>query len=267
MRTPIEGIDHVVVAVRDLDRARDTWRALGFTLSPRGFHTLGSQNHCLMFGRDYVELLAVPTPHPVWQHFTDFLARGEGLAAIAWATEDAAAAQADLLAAGVAAEAPLDFARPVDVGGEKRDARFRIVQLPASLTPGCRTFLCQHFTRELVWRPEWQSHPNGATGIQGVVVLADRPEQAAGSYARLIGTGAARERLSFSTRDALAAHLPGVGLPGRPAPLLAALVIGVQDRPRARALLATSGFEPVALPDGSCAVHPERANGVALVFR
>ena len=64
MREHIQGIDHVVILVRDLDRAEDTYSRLGFTLTPRGYHTLGSQNHCLMFGTNYVELLAVPKPHP-----------------------------------------------------------------------------------------------------------------------------------------------------------------------------------------------------------
>ena len=64
MRQHLQGIDHVVVLVRDLDRAQQAYARMGFTLTPRGFHTLGSQNHCLMFGSDYVELLAVPRPHP-----------------------------------------------------------------------------------------------------------------------------------------------------------------------------------------------------------
>jgi len=41
-----------VVLVRDLDRARDTYARLGFTLTPGGLRTLGSQNHCIMFERD-----------------------------------------------------------------------------------------------------------------------------------------------------------------------------------------------------------------------
>ena len=82
MRTHIDGIDHVVILVRDLDRAADTYARLGFTLTPRGFHSLGSQNHCVMFGNDYFELLAVPRPHPVMAYFSEFLSRAEGLAAI-----------------------------------------------------------------------------------------------------------------------------------------------------------------------------------------
>ena len=27
---------------------------MGFTVTPRGYHSIGTQNHCIMFGRDYV---------------------------------------------------------------------------------------------------------------------------------------------------------------------------------------------------------------------
>ena len=77
MRQHLQGIDHVVVLVRDLDKAQQAYARMGFTLTPRGFHTLGSQNHCLMFGGDYVELLAVPRQHPAMQYFSDFLAKAD----------------------------------------------------------------------------------------------------------------------------------------------------------------------------------------------
>src|SRR5258706_12228326 len=78
MRSYIRGIDHVVILVRDLDRARDTYERLGFTLTPRGFHTIGSKNHCIVFGADYLELLAISQPHPAPQYFSNFLAGGQG---------------------------------------------------------------------------------------------------------------------------------------------------------------------------------------------
>src|SRR5262245_12025692 len=180
MRNNISGIDHVVVLVRDLDRAADAYARMGFKLTPRGYHTLGSQNHCIMFGSDYIELLAVPKPHPAMQYFTDFLAGGEGLGAIAFATPDATAAHAELAAAGVQADAPLDFSRPVENLG---NASFRIVQLPPALTPGGRTFLCQHFTRELVWRSGFSRHALGVTGIAGIAVIAP----AVDGYAQVLG--------------------------------------------------------------------------------
>jgi catechol 2,3-dioxygenase-like lactoylglutathione lyase family enzyme len=274
MRRYLQGIDHAVVLVRDLDKARDAYARMGFTLTPRGYHTLGSQNHCLMLGRDYVELLAVPKPHPATRHYSDFLAKGEGLGAIALATDDAGALQADLAADGIAAEAALDFARPV---GNLGDARFRIVQLPPDASPGCRMFACQHFTRELVWRPEYQSHANGALEIAALAVVVEDPAAAAARYGRLLGarpqaiaeglvvqTGSAP--IALASRWKLGHRLHGAGLPPRPRPLVAALFVRVADRARAAATLRKNGLQAAALADGSFAVSAQDAHGVAVVF-
>lgn len=277
MRKHISGIDHVVILTRDLEHARQTYTRLGFTLTPRGFHTLGSQNHCIMFGLDYIELLAVPRPHPALQYFTDFLARGEGLAAIALACDDANAAHAELQAAGIEADPPLDFSRPVARADGTRDASFRIVQLPVAQSPGCRMFLCQHFTRDIVWRAEDQIHPLGAHALAALAVVADEPHVAAASYARVfgaapqpieegvvVGTGSAS--IAFGSRWKIGHRLDGVGLPPRSRPLVAALFIRVADRVTAARHLRRSGFPTVALRDGSFAVSAQDACGVALVF-
>ena len=59
----IAGLDHVIVGVRDLERARLGWTRLGFTLSSRGRHIgQGTANYCIMFRSDYVELLGVVDP-------------------------------------------------------------------------------------------------------------------------------------------------------------------------------------------------------------
>lgn len=274
MRPYIQGIDHVVVLVRDLDKAQRAWQRMGFTLTPRGHHTIGSQNHCLMFGRDYVELLAVPRPHPATRHYSDFLANGEGLGGVALATDDAAGLHAGLAGDGIVADAPLDFSRPVQDLGE---ARFRIVQFPADASPGCRLFACQHFTRELVWRPEYQRHANGAAEIAALAVVAEDPAAAATSYGKLLAarpqaieegllvqTGSAP--IALASRWKLGHRLHGVGLPLRPRPLVAALFVRVADRARAAGVLRRNGLEPIALADGSFAVSAQDAHGVAVVF-
>ncbi len=274
MRRHVLGIDHAVVLVHDLDRAQQAYARMGFTLTPRGFHTLGSQNHCLMFGSDYVELLAVPRPHPSMQYFTDFLAKGEGLGAIALATNDASGLHASLAADGVVADAPLDFSRPVQGLGE---ARFRIVTLPPDASPGCRMFACQHFTRDFVWRPEYQRHANGATAIAAVAVVAEDPEAAAASYGKLLAaipqkieeglvvhSGSAS--IALASRWKLGHRLHKAGLPLRPRPLVAALFIRVADRAAAAKVLRWNGLNPVALADGSFAVSAQDAHGVAVVF-
>jgi hypothetical protein len=64
----------------------------------------------------------------------------------------------------------MDLARPVKLGGREETARFRIVQLENK-----SLFVCQHLTRELVWRPEWQSHANGASELSLVALAPDQP--------------------------------------------------------------------------------------------
>jgi catechol 2,3-dioxygenase-like lactoylglutathione lyase family enzyme len=240
MRRHVRGIDHAVILVRDLDRARDTYARLGFTLTPRGYHSLGSQNHCIMFGRDYLELMALPKPHPAFQYFSDFLARGEGVGAIALATDDAVAAHAELASAGIAAEAPLALSRPVESLGE---ARFTLVQLLPEQTPGFRTFLCQHHTRAIVWRPEYQGHAVGAREIESIAVDAPDPPR----YAQLFDG----LPVEFSTAAA---------------PAITALRIRVEDRADAAAALRRGGFLPTILADGALAVSADQAHGIALIF-
>jgi len=277
MRARISGIDHVVIAVHDLERARAVYARLGFTLTPRGIHTLGSQNHCIMFARDYLELLALPRAHPATQYYTDFLAKGDGLAAIALATGDAAAAHAALCTNGIEAEAPLDFSRPVELPEGARDATFRIVQLPVDQTPGCRTFLCQHFTRDVVWRREFQRHAVGATGLAGIAVIVEDPARDAPRYAKIfdtwpqtidegmrVDTGSAP--IALTARWKLGRRLEGVELPARPRPFVAALFFRVADRAAAAKALRKGGFKPVTLKDGSLGVDAHEACGVTLVF-
>jgi catechol 2,3-dioxygenase-like lactoylglutathione lyase family enzyme len=237
----VRGIDHAMILVRDLDRARDTYARMGFTLTPRGFHSLGSQNHCIMFGRDYLELMALPpVPPAAYQYFADFLAKGEGVGALALATDDALAAHAELTRAGIAAEEPLALSRPVENLGE---ARFTLVQLPPAETPGFRTFVCQHHTRDIVWRPEYQRHANGAAGIKSVTIATPDPA----CYARVLGGFP----VVYSSADA---------------PAVAAIRIRVDDKKAAADSLKRGGFSPVALKDGALAVVAAQAHGILLVI-
>lgn len=274
MRRFVQGLDHAVILVRDLEAAQRAYARMGFSLTPRGTHSLGSQNHCIMFERDYLELMAVPRPHPALQYFSDFLARGEGLGALVLATDDAGALYAELAADGIAAAAPLDFSRPVADLGE---ARFRLVQLAPDAVPGCRVLACQHFTPQLVWRPEYRRHPVGATAIAAVAVVVEDTEAAAARYARLLDARARRidegllvptgsAPIALATRWKLGHRLHGVGLPLRPRPLVAALFIRVADRAHAAAALRRNGLRPIRLADGSLAVNAEDAHGVAVVF-
>ena len=53
-------LDHVLIAVRDLDATRDSYSALGFQVTPEGRHPgRGTSNRLVVFGPDYLELISV----------------------------------------------------------------------------------------------------------------------------------------------------------------------------------------------------------------
>ncbi|MEK9720714.1 MAG: VOC family protein, partial [Quisquiliibacterium sp.] len=108
MLQTILGLDHVVILVRDLDRAAQSWQALGFTLSPRGTHSanMGTGNYTIMFGDDYLELLGVLQPTPANAAMRDYLGEREGIERAAFTTLDAQAGADALRARGIAATGP-----------------------------------------------------------------------------------------------------------------------------------------------------------------
>jgi hypothetical protein len=184
----VPTLDHVVVNVRDrIDEAAETFRRLGFTLTPRGYHTLGSMNHLAMFGTDYLELIAAPAGNTRRQ---DIAAAPEGLNGLVWGTEDSNATYDALLAAGVPIEPPQQFSRPVALPDGTSDASFRVVRLPAGTTQAGRLYFCHHLTRDLVWRDEWRHHANGVIGVARAVIAARDPGSLGGLFARMFGSDA-----------------------------------------------------------------------------
>lgn len=273
------GIDHVVVTVRDLDEAAETWRRLGFVLSPRGTHSahLGSANHTIMLDPDYIELLTVVTPTDHNRKSRDFLARREGIDRLAFTATDAEAGAAALKARGIAATGPLDFGRPVELPREgTAEARFRTVQWPATERPaGIGIFACQHLTRDVVWIPELMKHPNTATRLERVEILAADPKVAAAHMARLIDStvvadpdgaqcvesGSGRAEMVFLTPEMLSARHPGLTLDGLPAEGSACLSVRVADYSAAQQCVAASGIPAVIGPD-RLAVPASAATGI-----
>jgi hypothetical protein len=187
---PVPTLDHVVVNVRDrIDEAADTYRRLGFTLTPRGYHTLGSMNHLAMFGTDYLELIAA---NPANNSRPEIMAAPFGLDGLVFGTEDATESYEALLRNEVPVEPPRQFSRPVETAGEPRDAMFRTTDVSRSAAPVGRLYFCQHLTRDLVWRDEWRRHANGAVGIARAVIAAEAPETLGGLFARMFGRDAVR---------------------------------------------------------------------------
>lgn len=188
---PLPTLDHVVINVRDrIDDAEETFRRLGFTLTPRGYHSLGSMNHLAIFGTDYLELIAAP---PGDTRRPEILGSPEGLNGLVFGTEDSACVHAALSTAGVPVLEPRQFTRPVDLGGRQEDATFRTVRLAEDGTvPDGRLYFCHHLTRHLVWRDEWRQHPNSVVAVARAVIMSHDPPRWAGLFASMFGADAVR---------------------------------------------------------------------------
>jgi catechol 2,3-dioxygenase-like lactoylglutathione lyase family enzyme len=192
MPLPPPALDHVVIDVRDrMDEAQRVFADLGFHLTPRGHHTLGSMNHLAMFTTDYLELLGFGDGGNMRTELQRFPI---GLNGLVFKTEDADAVHAHAASAGLPILPVQAFSRPVELAGAQRDAKFRTTRLdPARIVMG-RVYFCEHLTKDLVWRPEWQAHPNGACGIARVLIATPEPKRSAALFRGLFGAAAVSER-------------------------------------------------------------------------
>ena len=275
------GIDHAVVVVKELDAAAETWKRLGFTLSPRGTHSakMGSGNYTIMLDPDYIELLGVLAETDHNAPTRNFLKlRGEGIERIAFTAVDSAEGAEEIRARGFTPIGPIDFERPVPLpDGSLSAAKFRVFQWPVEEAPGgLRIFACQHKTRETVWIPELMRHANAAKQLRQALIVTPDPTQDAAHLSRLIDregrnepdgavtvpSGGDRADFVFLTKDQLAARYPGVSLAGLPERGGAGLVIASRDLSATEKALGASGVRSGA----SLVVPPASATGTLLAF-
>jgi Glyoxalase-like domain len=281
MGNGISGLDHVITAVRDLERARMGWTRLGFTLTPRGRHLgQGTANYCIMFRRDYLELLGFVERDEHADHLNAFLSRREGPMALAFAPEGSPEVAIQALAAlGLHPSEPRALGRQLELPEGTVVPRFSLVTLLAEETPGLECFLCTHLTPELVRRPEWLAHPNGAFGLNSVHLLVADTAPLLPAYDRLFGlhevtttdavasVRAGPHRILFSTPDDFMTMHPGTEIdPDFPLPGIAALELAVQSRDDTADFLTQWQIPFDEAPDGRLTVPAEEANGTVLFF-
>ena len=177
------ALDHIVInTLFDMDRAAAFMSELGFTLTPRGYHSLGSINHLVMFDQDYLELIGLP---PGTDHLRrDVLESPRGLNGLVFKIDDADACRKLLADSGLSMLEPRSFSRPVTIDGVEHLARFRTVRTAPELFEAGRIYYCQHFTPELVWHRPWMSHPNGVSGLRELVIVTSTADLDVPRYAK-----------------------------------------------------------------------------------
>ena len=284
MSTSSPRLDHVVISVADqLDESLARYRQLGFQLTPRGHHSLGSSNHLAIFATDYLELLGYEPKNAEraaerWGPELNAI----GLTGLAFKTDDADALYSDLAARGVKLDGDeaKAFFRPVELpDGSEREARFRTVRIdPAAIDNG-RIFFCQHLDPDLVWRAEWQQHANGAIGISQFVIAAKDPAQSVALLARSVGDAvvtdieggkrvtASETEIDFLTPEAVQARFGDtVQIDEDGKDRTVALVIRTRSLADAARAFQNGGITGVQERGTRLMVPASVAYGVALVF-
>ena len=258
---PVAGLDHIPVAVRDLEAAAATYRRLGFALKPGRPHENGIRNQHVKFadGTGLELITATDTRDALTAEYREHLSRGDGAAFVSLFAPDldrvARAFDAERRAyrrgGGLLSFPPGDPLRYLFFGGR-----------PESPTD----------------RPEHFRHPNGAEALIGVWIAA---EELAAERGLLAGLGATITEQDVSVpetvRGAVARFPLGdvVLLPGSrqlvPGHRIVGATLRVRDLALLRRALAQGRLEAPpavqAMPGRSEFLPPAATHGIWLEFR
>jgi len=254
------AIDHVVLAVQDLDRTALKYQELGFTLTPRAAHEdrMGTSNRLAQFrGRNFIELLEVDRPDRLARH--DFAAsppffsfgdhnrlavrERDGLSMMVFASDNARADLLSFSSADLPTFAPFDFERRAELpDGRQVTVAFSLAFVQSPKMPKVAFFVCENQAQDYFWKPEYQSHANGAIGIVAVYLASAAPERDAAFVNKLFGgqissipggysvaCGPSQE-LRVLTPQAMAKHDKSFGGPEKGSPLLAGIAVAARAR-------------------------------------
>jgi catechol 2,3-dioxygenase-like lactoylglutathione lyase family enzyme len=282
----IDSINHVGMAVRDLERTARQYEAMGFQLTPYSPHagaftpghavqSLASGNRCVMFARNYLEILASEDPKTPAPRIANYLAHHEGAHIICFNSDNLAQIDRRLVDSGIETSGVIPLQRVIDTPDGSKTAKFERVQFAAGDSPEGYIQAATHFTPEYIYQPRYIEHPNGCYELSDALLVADDFAHFVAKYATYTGIAPAvedgRARFSFALLGTLtivdvehaSALLPGSLFP--PTPGIAAVTFRTRDLPGLRERLARNGvtaFEHA----GKIIVPAEHASGVAVLF-
>jgi catechol 2,3-dioxygenase-like lactoylglutathione lyase family enzyme len=280
------GLDHLVIAVHDLDAAGRLYEAMGFLVGARNRHPWGTENRIVQMPGVFLELITVGEGASIEPHgpgrfsfgafVRDSLARREGIAMTVLESTDSLADRERFAAAGIGDFAPFFFERHAKRpdGGTVRVA-FGLAFAQDRLAPEAGFFVCQQHEPQNFWNPLFQRHPNGAGGVGAVLMVAENPADHAEFLSAFTG-----ERELVSNSAGVAVPLPrgrievltgpaagwvlGHPVPDEPARFVGFTVAGT-DPAAQEARLAAAGI-PCLHGAWGIVVPASAAMGTAVVF-
>ena len=256
----VQGIDHLIVMVQQLDRSAAAWQALGFAITPRGFHqTGGTANHLIMLEGTYIELLGMADAATASPYRSMMDSPGLWGIALRGSAEGTYELWRER---NLRVSSPTRLARGVEIDGNNELARFHLTMLERSESLPFLIFCCEQLTPQFVWRKDRPPHANGAVRLKELVVVAD-DAGISHEFERITGRDLASvapetdridlgdSSLTFHSPAAYRARYGDAGNVRRGGlPQLAALVLSSRDLPRARELARRAGAHTQETTDG-----------------
>lgn len=196
MQNGITGIDHPVIAVRDMAGARTTFERMGFTVPPRGSHIeWGTGNWAIMFKDDYLELRGIIDPARPTHGTGKFLEKREGIMGVALATIGAAKSHDLLVKNGYHPKAVTTLTRNFELPEGWAKPRFALCFMDEKEVPEglMHVVFCEHLTPELIRKPEFLRHANGAKRVHSMTGVVSDLARAAETNKRLFGDAAVKQ--------------------------------------------------------------------------
>ncbi len=278
-------LDHLLIAVKDLDIAAENWRGMGFNVSPRMHHSYGTSNNLIMFEDNFLELFG--GMESVQGEFRDgfiegmaqSLQRGEGVLASCFRPGDIEADREVLIQRGVSMSECGRFSRPVPLpDGARGEADISFTMSDFKAGPDLRLFFSQQHRPEVVWIPQWQQHANTAIRMTAVTYLLPNPQQHEPIFSAFTGSrpeadaGGLRyvtpsEEIHLLSSDGLAQRYGGVpgAIEAHFMGRAVAVEIGVSSLDEARRALLAGGHSPLQR-SGRLTLSPTDTNGLIMVF-
>ena len=285
------GIDHPLIAVKNIERQRERMISLGFNMTAIGRHPWGTSTSLAMFEGCLIEIMGIYDERLLdefpaggfcfGRHVHAYLQEREGIALTALHSTSSIADAKHATEAGFTVSGHLEFGRDVTLpNGRTERTKTTLALMPDRKWPRLSFFLCQQHRPELIYAPEWLDHPNTVFGICGMTVLAASEDHKAlvGKLEGLYGAaesidggfnvGTANGSIQIRSKQAVENNfgpLPSV-IESSSTPSIVAVDLRYRDEEKLRRWIANSGLDHREVGDMLTLISPADTGNTFLRF-
>ena len=285
MSGSIFDIDHLMVSVRDAQKAGETFERMGFTLTPRS-RLPGMSNRLICFKPrhadrcNFIEFMGFDDRTLAPAMMSDILGQEEGPVSMVMVTADASATDRELRDQGLEPHPLLALKRDWELpSGEVISPQFT-VSIPRIGVSPLFWNAVEYKTPEHYRRPEFTRHDNGAVQLVAVLGVSDRPQETARHYETVWGADISEEKdnvllvapgsvpLILMPPSVAAARFDDACIPStRSGAAYLGFVVEVENLDTIDTRLTAGNIPFRRTPHGRLWVPPANAHGCAVEFR